>query len=147
MKVSDTIQISAPLNKVFNAFTDLKFAEKHISGIRKIEVLSGEEKLQEGTQWRETRLMFGKEATEDMTVTELVQNERYAVEAESNGVHYKTEYIFEELPHTVTEVAVTFEGVPLTKKAKIYNTIFSVFGGKLKKMLHKDMEDLKKILE
>ncbi|MCH9835545.1 SRPBCC family protein, partial [bacterium] len=36
-----------------------------------------------GTTWRETRTMFGKQATEDIEVTEYEEGVRYATTAES----------------------------------------------------------------
>ena len=40
--------------------------------------------------------MFGKEAVEEMEMTEFVPDERYVVEADSCGAHFRTEIRFED---------------------------------------------------
>ena len=46
------------------------------------------------TKWRETRTMFGQEATEEMWITEHEKDASYVAEAESRGNHYRSEYRF-----------------------------------------------------
>ncbi|MDV8008132.1 hypothetical protein [Rhodococcus sp. IEGM 1318] len=53
----------------------------------RIERLAGEG-YAVGTKWRETRKMMGKEATEDMWVTEVEAPSRTVVKANSHGMNY-----------------------------------------------------------
>ena len=146
MKIDYTITIHAPKEKVFSVFSDLDGLADRIKGIKSIEVLEGNHQMHVGTKWRETRIMFGKEATEVMWVTEQVQNERYVVEAESHGTHYRSEYVFDEVPNG-TQVAMTFEGTPLSFGAKVMSVMFIFFAGATKKLLQQDMADLKEYIE
>lgn len=121
MKISLTEHIDAPREKVFNVFTNLKNAPNVINGITKIEVLEGEE-IQMGTKWRETRIMLGKEATEVMWVTGFEQNKSYTVEAESNGAHYTSVYLFTQV-NNGTDVEMTFEGTPVTFAGRLMSIL------------------------
>ena len=147
MTVTSSIVINKPIEKVFAAFSDLDIAEKHISGIKKLELLSGSKKMKKNTKWRETRVMFGKEATEEMWVTAIKKDSYYVVEAESRGTHYISTYTFESKGKNKTEVTVEFEGKPLSFSAKLMSIVGFLFAGSLKKMLHKDMEELKAAIE
>ena len=146
MKIKTAIQINAPRSDVFNAFSDLNGIESVIDGIQSIEVLEGPAQMAVGTKWKETRVMFGKEATEVMWVTELDKDERYVVEAESHGTHYRSEYTFTDSKEG-TDVTMTFEGKPLSLFSKIMSVMFIFFVGATKKALKQDMENLKQHLE
>lgn len=146
MKITANIRINAPMDTVFDVFTDLDKLTERVEGITKVEVLQQPSSMAVGTKWRETRVMFGKEATEEMWVTELTSNKNYVVEAESHGTHYRSEYIFEQNGDGV-DVTMTFEGTPLTFSAKFLGIIFSFMAKSMKGMLEKDMMDLKKICE
>jgi uncharacterized protein YndB with AHSA1/START domain len=56
--VTVSSQIAAPVERVFQLFTDVEHGPAHVSGIKKIEMLTpGHFKL--GTRWRETRDIVG----------------------------------------------------------------------------------------
>lgn len=147
MRIEDKIIINSTVDKVFQAFRDLTSAQKNITAIENIKVLEGPAKMDVGTKWVETRTMFGKQASETMWVTELIENNKYVVEAQSHGMKYKTTYTFVELPHEETEVHLVFEGEPVNLKAKMMNVLTIMFASSTKKMLHKDMEELKQTIE
>ena len=69
------IKIKAPVSHVFDVFTDFKNMEKRVNGIKKIEFLNGDGEAVLEMKWRETRIMFGKEATEEMWISEIKANE------------------------------------------------------------------------
>lgn len=146
MNVRSTISIKAPMEKVFEYFSDIQKAEERIEGINKIEILS-DEKSGAGLKWRETRTMFGKEATEIMWITDFNPPVTYSVEAESHGMKYHSTYTFDQEGDN-TMVEMVFEGTPVSLWAKISAPLFGVvFKGATKKALQKDMHDLKKLLE
>ena len=60
--------IEAPREVVFDAALDLHSVAENIRGIEKLEVLT-EGPIGLGTRFRETRIMFKKEATEVMEIT------------------------------------------------------------------------------
>ncbi|WP_168627213.1 SRPBCC family protein [Cryobacterium sp. BB307] len=146
MKTQDSISINANRARVFGVFCDLENAAANIGAITKVEVLTGASQLNVGTKWRETRTMFGKEATEEMWVTAYEQDVSYVAEAESRGAHYRTEYRFTP-EGSGTRVDMTFEGVPLTFGARLSGIIGTLFVGAAKKALHQDLVDLKRVCE
>jgi hypothetical protein len=77
MKVQDSISINADRARVFEVFCDLENAAANIGAITKLEVLAGPAQLNLGTRWRETRTMFGQQATEEMWVTGYEQDASY----------------------------------------------------------------------
>lgn len=66
IRMSTTIQ--APPERAFAAFADFPHAARSVSGIERIEMLT-DGPVGAGTRFRETRIMFGREATEEMKVT------------------------------------------------------------------------------
>ena len=146
MKIQNSIDIHAPRDLVFDVFTDLPLAADRISGISRLELLQNAESFQLGTRWRETRKMFGKEATEEMWVTGLTPPSGYIVEAESRGTHYTSTSEFKAKGDT-TRVNTTFEGTPLTFATKLMGLIAPLFARATRKMVQDDLEDLKRACE
>ncbi len=146
MRISEEISVDAPIERVFAVFTDLEAATENIAGVREVEVLQGPSRLAIGTRWRETRVLFGKQATEEMWVTALDENRRYVVEAESHGTKYRTEYTFEP-SEGATRVAMTFEGRPVSLGAKLMSWLGFLFQGAVRKALRQDLLDLKAVCE
>jgi hypothetical protein len=71
VKVSN--QIAAPVEEVFQIFTDIEHGVEHVSGIAKIEMLTtGGFSL--GTRWRETREILGRLDDAEMEVTAFELN-------------------------------------------------------------------------
>ena len=146
MKIADSISINAPMDRVFEVFTDLEKAPERIKAITDIKVIDGPGKLQVGTKWSETRVLFGKEASETMWVTDLSANKGYVVEADSRGTKYRTEYTFEQIDDTV-EVTMVFEGKPHSISGRLLGLMVFLFKNSTKKALHKDLVDLKNAAE
>src|SRR5437016_2004343 len=61
-------QIDAPLDTVFGLFTNLAEAPRRIKGIKNLEVLTPGP-VGVGTRFKETRVMFGRDCTEEMQIT------------------------------------------------------------------------------
>lgn len=85
--IETSTHIAAPPDRVFGIITDLEGAAERMRGIKSLEVLT-EGAFGVGTRFRETREIFGKEATEEMEVTEVTPGEGYRVRAESHGCVY-----------------------------------------------------------
>lgn len=92
---SDSIDLSrhvaAAPEQVWRVLSDIPGAAGTLSGVNRVEMLS-EPPYGVGTRWRETRTMFGKQATEEMWVTAADAPHRTVVEAESAGTHYTTTF-------------------------------------------------------
>lgn len=137
-------RIAAPPVQVWETMTDIEGSPSVISGIERVEMLS-ESPFGVGTRWRETRLMFGKEATEEMWVTACEAPTRFVVEADSRGVHYTSEFTINADGDGATSVRLVFGG-SRTKKNALGGVIGKLFGGigakAVEKALIKDLEDI-----
>ena len=138
--------IKADVDQVFQVFSDLENCAERIEAIIKLEVLT-DGPVGLGTRWTETRVMFGKESSETMEITQWKPSESYLAEAESHGSHYYSEYRF-ETEGEGTKVTMTFWATPLNLFARIMGFLM---GGMMRKTLIKcmdqDMDELKHYLE
>jgi carbon monoxide dehydrogenase subunit G len=145
-KVVVSIEVNAPIENVFEVFTELDKAEERIPGITKLEMLS-EGPVGEGTKWRETRIMMKKEAVETMWITGFSPPNQYTVEANSHDMLYQTLFEFKETGSN-THVTWSFVGTPQTFGTKIMDPIFGfLFKGMAKKCLMEDLVALKGVCE
>ncbi len=137
--------VAAPPERVFEAATDLASLPETMSGIDSVEALS-DGPFGAGTRWRETRTLYGRQATEEMWVTGFDPPRSYVVEAESHGAHYRTEITFAP-EGDGTRVTFVFGARPVSFVARL----FSIFSGMMmkgvKKALAQDLEDLKRVAE
>lgn len=84
--------VEAPAAVVWEVLTDLEGMARHLPGILRLERLSddGPGTYRRGTRWRETRRMFGREASEVMEVAAVDPQRRTDIVAEHDGVRYDT---------------------------------------------------------
>ncbi|RAJ61815.1 polyketide cyclase/dehydrase/lipid transport protein [Streptomyces sp. Amel2xB2] len=136
-------RISAPAARVWEALTDIEGSPRVISGIERVEMLS-DGPFGKGTRWRETRSIFGKEATEEMWVTASEPQRRYVVESDSRGVHYTSEFALTPEGDDVTVVRLSFASE--TDKKSLTGTMGKFLGSigskAVAKSLAKDLEDV-----
>jgi len=100
-----------------------------------------------GLQWRETRTVFGKTATEEMRITDAADNDFYTTRAESHGCVYIT----------TMRVSANNEGCTLTMSHQIKPQTFIakllsfpmglVFKGTIRKVIQQDLNDIKAAVE
>ncbi len=144
-ELQSDIWIDATPEQVFDTCSDLPNASEMIRGIKSIEILS-EGPIGEGTRWRETRVMLGREATEEMWFSEFVRPERYVVEADSHGTKYLTDFTF--VPEQKgTRVHLRFQAHPRTMFAKMMSPLAKMMTKTLQKCLTDDLEDVKQACE
>ena len=144
--ITVSTHVSAPIERVFEVYTELDKAAERIPDIVALEVLS-EGPFGKGTRWRETRVLFKKEATEEMWVTGFDPPKSYTVEAESHGMHYST--LFSFAPEgDGTKVSWTFSGTAQTLGAKIMSPVLNVLmKGTMTKCMRGDLEALRDACE
>ena len=138
-------RINAPRSRVFAVFTDFASAGDRIRGIKSLEVLT-DGPVGSGTRFRETREMFGKEATEEMEITVFEPDARYRVEAESHGCKYLTTFEFEERDGA-TDMTMVFEGVAESLMAKLMTPLAWLLSGATRKIIEADIDDLQRHCE
>jgi hypothetical protein len=142
--ITVTTHFDAPVHEVFEVCTDLRNAADRVNAIKKLEVLT-EGPIGLGTRFRETRVMMGKEATEEMEFTSFEPNRSYTVEAESCGCHYTSVWTFRAGAGGGTDVEMSFTGVPQTFMAKVMMVVMGpMMSGMVRKCLTRDFEDLKR---
>lgn len=147
MKVSTDIFIDQPVEKVWQAITDIENCQAMISAIIGLDVLYKPDNQFVGLKWKETRLMFGKEATETMWVTDAVENKYYQTRAESHGSIYISKLSVEEKGHG-TLLTMGFTGQAQSLVMKMLSLLMTPFMKKpMVKMLDQDLQDIKAFLE
>ena len=135
--------VAASPEEVWRVLTDLDHAAETLSGVSRVELLT-EGPYTVGTRWRETRKMFGKEATEEMRVTAVEAPARTTVEADSAGVNYVT--VFTLTPTgdgTRLAMAFTARQPDPSRVQKLAWVVFGKLGIKAtSKMMARDLEDV-----
>ncbi|HET6202062.1 MAG TPA: SRPBCC family protein [Planctomycetota bacterium] len=132
--------IAAFPEKVFEAAADFRNAPGRIRGIKKIEMLT-DGPVRVGTKFKETRVMFGKEATETMEVVAFNPPHGYTLGCESHGCRYRTEFRFAPNAQGTT-VEVTFEATPRTFASKVLGFLMAPMIKGVRKCMEKDLDDL-----
>ncbi len=154
MNITVSETINAPLDRVFATASDIPNNASFIKGIETIETLSQAPPADDnlgpvgkGYTWRETRIMFGRKATEDMSITAWSPPNAYSVEARSHGSHYVSNYTFEPIDEHTTRITMNFNATPETFVAKIMMKVFAAMSKKLTQCLVDDLRDVKDTTE
>lgn len=137
--------VAADPKTVFAAASDFATAPKRITGIAKVEMLT-QGPVGIGTRFRETRQMFGKQATETMEVTAFEPGRSYVLGCESHGCRYRSE-IRVEPDGKGSKLSMDFAATPLTRMAKVMSFLMKPMVKSVGKHIAKDLDDLKASLE
>ncbi len=137
--------IHAPIERVYELFTDLEHAADRIKGLERVEMLS-EGPFGVGTRWRETRTMFGKEATEEMVIASCEPPNMYVADAASHGSEYRSIWRFAPSGDG-TDVAMEFQATPVSLMAKLMTPLAGLMMKSVVKLLEADLDDLAKVAE
>lgn len=95
-----------------------------------------------GTKFSETRIMMGREATEEMEVVEFTSPSKFVLYSFAHGTEYHSTHTFEPNENG-TKVTLEFRANPKTLMAKILSGLFSRMIGQVADMLQKDLRDAK----
>lgn len=148
MQVEVTRRIGAPADRVWGLITDLVNSPRVMTAIESVELLGGPEEFGVGTRWRETRTMFGKRATEEMTVSVLDPGRAYTVVAESGGTRYASTLVVVPEGAAACTLTMTFGGQPTSTASRIMAaTVGRLFIGATRKALEKDLADIARAAE
>ena len=130
--------------RVWDVLTDVAHADQTLRGVTRVEVLT-DGPYGVGTRWRETRRMFGANATEEMQVTAAEAPSRTVVEADSRGTHYVTEFSVVPTDRDVTRLRMTFtaEQPDATGVQRVLGRLFARLGARATRtMMAKDLQDI-----
>ena len=136
--------VEARVERVWEVLTDVAHADQTLGGVDRVELLT-EGPYQVGTRWRETRRMFGREATEQMQVTVAEAPTRTVIEADSSGVHYITEFTLTPSSADATRLTMSFTAVQgqVNPLHKALRRLFGRLGAKAsEKVMAKDLQDI-----
>ena len=129
---------------MWDIITDIPGSIDRIDAIVKIEMLTGDQGMGMGTRWKETRLVFKRESTEEMQVIEFEPPLRYVVEAHSCGAHFVSELRCEPDGEDGSRLVMTMETTPVTFFAKLMKPLAKLAMGTTRKILVKDLDDIAK---
>lgn len=145
MQITLSVHVHAPLDRVFDVFTDVTRAEERLSNVAALEMLTPGP-VGVGTRWRETRRMMGQEDTEEMGISAFDPPNSYTVTAESRGARYHTTFRF-VAEGEGTAVTMHFEAVAVSLFAKLLSLTGIIFKNATEKALLSDLEDLQRACE
>ncbi len=144
--MSTTVDIAAPVEVVWDIITDLDGSQDVISGILGIERLGGPDGYAVGTRWRETRKMFGKEATEDMEVATVEPMSATTITASSHGSDYLSGFTLESSAAGTT-LTMDFTGMmnaEASGSSKLMARLMGPLGASAtRKAMQTDLEEIK----
>ena len=139
-------EVAAPVHQVFEYFTDVGSGADHVSGIKKVAMLTAG-KFGLGTRWLETREVLGVTDSAEMEVTSFERDRTYTITHHKGGVRIDTGFWFDPVGTDSTRVTVEFEldssGLPPGLLAPLNWAI----AGKVRDVLGHDLSDLKTSLE
>jgi len=139
--VTVTSHVTAPVDHVFDIFTDLDHIGERVKGIKRIEVLTVGD-FNPGTRWRETRQILGREISEEMQVTAFEKNRSYTVTDDSHGARIDTVFSFTPVDGgTQVNIEFTLDTRALT--ARLMAPLGWAMSGRIRDALTHDLADLK----
>lgn len=142
--------VQAPPATVFGVATDLDRAMEWMNGLVSIKK-TGDKRAAPfgvGTEWGETRKMFGRDATEHFEVTEVMPNSKISLyvdgaeESSKKGEYFFTYHITPEGGGT----RITLES-EIRVEGKVNAVLGLVFGGFFKRAMKKDLRSMKRYAE
>ena len=93
MQIAVECFVEAPPDAAFSAAIDISNWPRFISGVQSVELLTPGP-VAAGTRFRETRSIFGRQASEDMTLAQIEPPRRFLLTAFNHGTAYRAEHLF-----------------------------------------------------
>ncbi len=140
-----TRTVEAPCAEVFRVFTDFARLPERIPDIKKVEMLT-DGPVGVGSRFRETRVLFKKEATEVMEVTAFEADRLITLGCDSCGCHYEMTHRFTpQGDGTRVEFEVKTEARSFF--ARLMKPLAALMMGAMKRCIEKDIDALKSAVE
>lgn len=134
-------EIDAPPREVFAVMSDPRRWPEVLSAVTGLVVLD-DGPIVVGSCFTETRRIFGREASETMTVSEITPPTRFVTTSENHGAVYRAEHVLDDVPGGGTRVLMRFEARPVTLLAKVLSPLAGFMAGALRKTIERDLDDL-----
>ena len=137
--------VAAPVEQVFDDFTDVEHVAGRVANIQKVEMLTvGGFRLH--SRWLETRAVLGRQDTAEMEVTAFEQDRTYTITHHKAGARIDAVFTFEPVGGQ-TRVQIEFiletHGLPAGALAPMGWALAS----KVRDVIGQDLEDLKTFAE
>jgi carbon monoxide dehydrogenase subunit G len=140
--------VAAPADVVWELITDIEHCPQFISGIQSVQRLDDGEGFGAGTRWRETRVMFGKSASEEMTVTEVEPGRSYTTQAQHGKATYTSVMSVEPNGDDACVLSMHFDA---EVSGVLNKTLGAVVGklmeGSTRKLMQQDLADIAEAAE
>lgn len=143
MEITVSRDIAAPPASVWEVITNVDRYADVLSGVQRVERLDDGTGFGVGTRWRETRTMFGREATEEMEVAAVDPGTGYTVVADSRGTVYTSGFHLEDAGEGRSRLTMTFGAAPSGLVAKVLSaTVGRLFVRTTRKLLQQDLDEV-----
>jgi uncharacterized protein YndB with AHSA1/START domain len=136
-----TLEIKAPIEKVFAFATDLRNNSKWQDDVQET-TQTPDGPTQLGTKFRTVRTVFGQRLDATGEVTEFVPNQRFAFKAASGPMHITFAQSFEAIPGG-TKTSVHVEAEP----GGVFKLAEGALAGQMKQQFESQSQKLKAVLE
>jgi carbon monoxide dehydrogenase subunit G len=147
-ELSVSREVSVSPEALWELITDLDRSPDVISAVTAVERLDDGIGFGVGTKWKETRLIFGQEATEVLEVTAVDPGRSYTVGAESLGAQYRSVISIDPAPGGGSVITITFGAEATGTVSKVLSgTVGKLFEGGTRKALVKDLDDIAVVAE
>jgi carbon monoxide dehydrogenase subunit G len=143
MQIEVSRHVAAPAEKVWAVIADVGNSAQVVSAIDSIEMVVGPSPVAVGTTWRETRTMFGRPSTQELTVSAVEVGRSYTVRTHSGGSEFESTITVE--PDGVSDSTMHLTlGTRSTSSASrlLGATVGRAFAGAARKALEQDLADL-----
>lgn len=140
MLVEARLTVPAPRAAVWSVVTDVDRAAEVLSGVVRVEVVERPASGLVGLRWRETRVLFGEEATVEKRVSAAVDGTSYETRAEQDGFLFVTTLQLVDAPDGTTLVS-THATHPQGLLARLKALPLVFFRGVLRKAILQDLGD------
>jgi len=147
MGITVDIDIHAPKEQVWAAISDIGQSATMISGIVAVDILHKPESGLVGLKWTETRVLFGKNASETMWITDCEEGVYYSTRAENHGAVYTSTLSLKE-QHGLTRLTHSFSATSGSIPMKIIAWVMGfAMNRSMTKLLLADVNDIKSFVE
>ena len=127
--------------------SDIERLPGRVKGILKVEAVDRPKTGLVGFKWRETRKLFGKEATAVMWITDAKAPSHYEKRGEERGVVYTTRIGVSSTPDG-SRLTMYWQGIPQAFGAKVMLALMApLIKSATRKALRDDLADIKAAVE
>lgn len=142
MIIEAQVSINSTLSDVWAVVTDIENSADFLSGVERIEIVQRPATGLVGLRWRETRIYFGKPATVEKQITEVVENEYYKSRAEDSGFVFITKMSLADIGGGIV-LTSSHDTQPQGIISKLKSTPMFLFKGVIRKALMRDLDEIK----